>query len=155
MNIPTPATIAQLQGEIKRLKVDLDRYANPWTVEIRNISGQWHQFAHDAPITLQQAEERIEVLQSENPDATFRAVPWLNSSQAQLMMRLNREDWDDWGRKVGEEIDRVVGMARQLVGGWRATSTDAEWGEFDRKVENELMNLHHAGLRMKVNRNDM
>lgn len=64
---------------------DLARYSNPWTVQICDSSGHWHNFTHDAPITLTVAEERIRELQVEHPNAKFRAFPWFNSSQTQVI----------------------------------------------------------------------
>ncbi|MDP9113881.1 MAG: hypothetical protein M3O20_09375, partial [Acidobacteriota bacterium] len=83
---PTTPTEVLYQQTVDELRSQLKRFANPWTVEILNQqSNQWSNFCHDAPLTLADAEERERALGTENPDAKFRVVPWLNSSQrAQL-----------------------------------------------------------------------
>lgn len=70
------------------LRARLARYLNPWTVEIRNKAGKWYSFAYDAPITLQEAEDRVETLQVEHPLARFRVQPWMNNSQAAVCTEL-------------------------------------------------------------------
>lgn len=61
-------------------------YANPYTIQIRDkVDQHWESFCYDAPLTLQQAEDRVKEHQQENPKATFRVVPWLNLSQEQFI----------------------------------------------------------------------
>lgn len=69
-----------------KLLYDLARYTNPWTIEIQNqITGQWMNHYHDAPITLLNAEKLIVQLMEENPAALFRVRPWLNPNQVQMV----------------------------------------------------------------------
>lgn len=60
---------------------DLARFSNPWTVQIQDIHGNWSEFCHDAPVTLKNAEDRIEEMARDSPRAILRAVPYLNCSQ--------------------------------------------------------------------------
>lgn len=73
------------EEEIWRLRTDLYRYLNPWTVEVQSVSGQWLELAHDSPLSLVDAEERLRQHKEESPRATFRMVPWLNGQQIQAV----------------------------------------------------------------------
>lgn len=81
-----------VEEQLEKLKLSSEqtiaRFSNPWTVEIRNHSnGHWSEFCHDAPLTLADAEERERTLRAHNPDAQFRVIPWLNSSQRALIQK--------------------------------------------------------------------
>lgn len=65
------------------LQDQAERHINPYTIEIQSVDGVWHEFIHNAPITLRRAEEHLKELKRENPNAIFRAVPWINNSQRQ------------------------------------------------------------------------
>lgn len=70
----------------------VQRFSNPWTVEILNQKdNQWLAFCHDAPLTLANAEKREGELKAEHPDAKFRVVPWFNSTQRQTILELQEQ----------------------------------------------------------------
>jgi hypothetical protein len=78
--------------QIAELQRQLNRFSNPWTVEIQNqASGRWEGLAHDAPLTLGDAEQREAEHRTESPRAKFRVVPWLNNSQRPLIAELQRK----------------------------------------------------------------
>lgn len=88
----TATNLRNISDEIERQQAELQRYGNPWTVEILNQeSSNWESFAHDAPLTLANAEARTKEHQTENPDAKFRVTPWLNLDQRQVVERLRGE----------------------------------------------------------------
>jgi predicted nucleic acid-binding Zn-ribbon protein len=70
--------------------------------------------------------------------------------QAELStMREQKEKAERELADIGATVASKMEIIRQLIGGWRATSTDAEWSEFDRECEQAAMELHHIGLRLK------
>lgn len=70
---------------IQRLKARLARYENPWTVEVRRTDLFWQEMCHDAPLTLADAEARVQEHQKDSPEATFRVAPWFNAVQRQYI----------------------------------------------------------------------
>lgn len=70
--------------------LELRRFSNPWTIELRKTDGIWTPFCYDAPLTLADAEKRVEEYAADptTARATFRVIPWLNNSQAQHVREL-------------------------------------------------------------------
>ncbi len=97
----------------ERLEVDLRRYSNPWTVQVWNHKDErWNEFCHDAPITLSDAEQRIEDYGKgdSTAKARFRAIPWLNGSQLQHVRMQYESSTDDVRAALAEaqqEVDRL------------------------------------------------
>lgn len=74
------------EAEKAELRKALERYSNPWAIEIWNHRTEsWNTFCHDEPLTLQDAEARVEgYAQSEEmKTGRFQVVPYLNASQRQ------------------------------------------------------------------------
>lgn len=68
--------------EIDFLRLELARYKNPWTVKVKNqVTEEWTNCCHDAPLTLVNAEIRQTELRTAHPDAKFKVVPFINSWQ--------------------------------------------------------------------------
>jgi hypothetical protein len=114
--------IERLQSKNVELQRQLNRFSNPWTVEIQNQSdGCWTELAHDAPLTLGDAEARMLEHQIESPRAKFRVVPWLNNSQRPLLAELQRK------------YDAAYGIIRSLEA--KLAAAEADTTRLDRVIE--------------------
>lgn len=91
----TADQVREFADRYDALVARLERFSNPWTIEIRATSGHWHEFCHGAPLTLQQAEAREEEHKENVPTAKFRVVPWLNNEQRQHVEAQRGDRYDE------------------------------------------------------------
>lgn len=86
-----------------------------WTVAIQDVNGNWSEFAHDAPLSLAYAEERLTSHQTDNPDAILRVQPWFSLEQSQFLAKLVQHAFkrgETVGRASGKEIGLREGYDR-------------------------------------------
>lgn len=123
--------LAAAEAKLNSARETLARYGNPWTVQIQSTNGHWSEFCHDAPITLQEGERRVDEINADHPRAVVRVVPWLNASQQQHVRESTealRADRDN----IAEALER-------------GRNREAEW-----EIGMDELRADNAALRAKV-----
>lgn len=128
------------------LYADAVRFSNPWTVQIWNHrTVSWAEFCVEAPVTLAEAEDRVDNY-AKNPmtrRATFRAVPWLNSSQRQHTQSEAASAKAHAGKQESLQMKiSKTAWACEACGGSGVVEHDENAGVYE--VVNKLRDAHQA-----------